>query len=52
MILHSLTERLRIEELKNILIQSNVSTSEKFRVFEAYQIENSTEELLKHIEMR
>ena len=37
-----LTERLlRIDELKNILIQSNVSTSEKFRrVFEAYQIEN------------
>ncbi len=37
-----LTERmLRIEELKDILVQSNVSTSEKFRrVFEAYQIEN------------
>tara|TARA_B100001093_G_C26775911_1_gene992375 strand:- start:528 stop:1301 length:774 start_codon:yes stop_codon:yes gene_type:complete len=37
-----LTERkLRIDELKNILVQSNVSTSEKFRrVFEAYQIEN------------
>ena len=37
-----LTERmLRIEELKDILVQSNISTSEKFRrVFEAYQIEN------------
>ena len=31
----------RIEELQNILVQSNISTSEKFRrVFEAYQIEN------------
>ena len=31
----------RIETLKDILLQSNVSTSEKFRrVFEAYQIEN------------
>jgi hypothetical protein len=31
----------RIETLKEILLQSNVSTSEKFRrVFEAYQIEN------------
>ena len=37
-----LTERnLRVNELKEILMQSNVSTSEKFRrVFEAYQIEN------------
>ena len=37
-----LTERkLRVDELKNILKQSNISTSEKFRrVFEAYQIEN------------
>ena len=37
-----LTERnLRVIELKEILMQSNVSTSEKFRrVFEAYQIEN------------
>lgn len=37
-----LTERLsRIDDLKDILVQSNVSTSEKFRrVFEAYQIEN------------
>ena len=37
-----LTERMqRIEELKDILVQSNISTSEKFRrVFEAYQIEN------------
>ena len=37
-----LTERLsRIDNLKDILVQSNVSTSEKFRrVFEAYQIEN------------
>jgi hypothetical protein len=37
-----MTERLsRVEELKEILIQSNISTSEKFRrVFEAYQIEN------------
>ena len=37
-----MTERLsRVEELKDILIQSNISTSEKFRrVFEAYQIEN------------
>ena len=31
----------RIQDLKNILLQSNISTSEKFRrVFEAYQIEN------------
>lgn len=31
----------RIQNLKDILLQSNVSTSEKFRrVFEAYQIEN------------
>jgi len=31
----------RIDELKTILVQSNISTSEKFRrVFEAYQIEN------------
>jgi len=31
----------RIDNLKDILLQSNVSTSEKFRnVFEAYQIEN------------
>lgn len=37
-----MTERLaRIDDLKDILVQSNVSTSEKFRrVFEAYQIEN------------
>ena len=37
-----LTERnLRVNDLKEILMQSNVSTSEKFRrVFEAYQIEN------------
>jgi hypothetical protein len=37
-----MTERLsRVDELKEILIQSNISTSEKFRrVFEAYQIEN------------
>ena len=37
-----LTERKsRVEVLKDILIQSNISTSEKFRrVFEAYQIEN------------
>ena len=33
--------KLRVDELKNILKQSNISTSEKFRrVFEAYQIEN------------
>ena len=32
---------LRIQNLKDILLQSNISTSEKFsRVFEAYQIEN------------
>ena len=31
----------RIQDLKEILLQSNISTSEKFRrVFEAYQIEN------------
>ena len=31
----------RIQDLKNILLQSNISTSEKFRrEFEAYQIEN------------
>ena len=31
----------RINELKVLLVQSNISTSEKFRrVFEAYQIEN------------
>lgn len=37
-----LTERnLRVNDLKEILMQSNISTSEKFRrVFEAYQIEN------------
>ena len=37
-----LTERkARVAELKDILKQSNISTSEKFRrVFEAYQIEN------------
>ena len=37
-----LTERKsRVDVLKDILIQSNISTSEKFRrVFEAYQIEN------------
>jgi hypothetical protein len=37
-----LTERkARVVELKDILKQSNISTSEKFRrVFEAYQIEN------------
>ena len=37
-----LTERsARVDELKEILKQSNISTSEKFRrVFEAYQIEN------------
>ena len=37
-----LTERIsRVEVLKDILVQSNISTSEKFRrVFEAYQIEN------------
>lgn len=31
----------RVNEIKNLLTQSNISTSEKFRrVFEAYQIEN------------